>query len=89
MIIKAFKNRLYRADMALISGADEIVITDVEYFPKVLNAVNNMINVLLRGYPCLLSPPLYFLTMLISAGQEKDTVAFQAVIACEGVCGNC
>ena len=83
--VDAAEDLLHDALMALLRRADEIIVADVEAFPEILEARNDLVDVFdwrHAGFFCLL---LNLLAVLIRARQKKDIIADQAVKAGNGV----
>ena len=77
--IDAAKNLLHYLLVALLSGADEIIIGNAQAAPEFLKASNNLVHIRLRRHACFLCLLLYLLAVLIGAGQEKHVIPRQAL----------
>ena len=71
--------------MALVGGADEIVIVDVHQLPQILDARNDMVDIFLRGHALVAGLALDLLAVLIGAGEEMHVVAGELLEAGHGI----
>ena len=65
--------------MPLLSGADKIVVGDVEYLPSVAEALADAVAKLLRVNASLVGGLINFFSMLVGAGQEVGVESVEAV----------
>jgi hypothetical protein len=66
--------------MRIIRGADERVIGDIKDPPKIFKMDAKLIAVLFWGNASLLRGILYFLAVLIHAGQKKNIIAALSLV---------
>ena len=71
--------------MIIIGRADKAVIGDVHELPQGMEAVNNLIHILLRGDALLGSLALYLLAVLIRTGQEVHVIPRKTLVACKRI----
>ena len=74
--------------MMLVGRPDEPVIGNVQQLPEILDADDNLIDILLGRHALGFGLALDFLAMLVRAGQEHDIIALQPFVAGHGVGGN-
>ena len=79
--IDAAEDFLHHLLMALLRGADEIVIGNAQLFPKELEPCHNLVHISLWRNPCLLGLLLDLLAVLVRASQEKDIMPRQPLVA--------
>ena len=71
--------------MALLTGADEVIVGDIQTLPEQLKVSDNSVNILNRSYALFLCLTLDFQTMLVTAGQKENVLALQTMEACQAV----
>lgn len=67
------------------SGAAEAIVLDVELLPKVLEAADDLVAVLLGRSPMFLGSALDLLAMLVSACDHQRGPTLHALVAAEGI----
>ena len=85
LIVELAENLLNRLNMTLVRRADEVAVINVHQLPQILDARDDMIDILLRGHAGFLRLALDFLTMLIRSGQEKHIIARLLLEARHGI----
>ena len=71
--------------VALLGGADEVVVGDVQLLPRLLVQRGDRVDELLRRLAGGVGRVLHLLAVLVGAGEEVDLLAEQAVPPGEGV----
>ena len=66
------KKVLYYIDVALLGGANEVVVRDVKTAPEVLKTDNHFVAVLLGCFPPLPGGLFHLLAVLICTGEKHD-----------------
>ena len=77
--IDAVEDLLHDAFVALLGRADEVIVADIEAFPEILEACDDLVDVLDRRDACLFCLLLDFLAVLVGARQEEDILADEAM----------
>ena len=85
LVIDALEDVLYKHIVALLRGADKIVIRDAKQPPEFLEARNNAVNVLNGGHALLCGRLLDLLPVLIRAGQKEHIIARKPLEACNRI----
>ena len=85
-LIKDFlKDRLYHFVMACFGRADEIVMTDAEFFPQHLERSHDLVDVLDRAQSVFRRLTLDFLAMFVRPCQKEDVAPGQALESGHGI----
>ena len=71
--------------MALLGGADKIVVGNLQPFPQALERGHNFIYIFNRGDPQIFRFALDLLAVLVAAGEEKYIFPFGPVITGDGI----
>ena len=85
LVVQLAEDLLHRLDMAVVRGADEIVVLDVHQLPQVLDPGDNPVHILLGRLSQGLRLLLDLLAVLIGSGQEKHVVSRQLLEPGHGV----
>ena len=89
-IPNALENFLHNRLMTRLARADKIVVRYVKQLPKLLETVNNRVDVLKRRLALSLRGALNFLPVLVAARQEKNfTAAMASAIVVQYACPMC
>ena len=81
LIVKLFKYLFNNRFMIVISSTDKFIIADIQISIILFNAVCDLIGVFLRFNMILFCQFLYFLTVLVGAGQHKYIIPDQSMIS--------
>ena len=87
LIVQLPEDLLDGLDVALVRGADEVVILHVHQLPEVLDARDDLVDIGLWGHASRGGLALDLLAVLVRAGQEEDVVAGLLLEARHGVGG--
>ncbi len=85
LIVQLLENLLHALHMALIRGADEIIIADVHQLPQILNAGHDVVHISLGSHALILRLALNLLAVLIRTRQEIRIIAGHPLEASHGV----
>ena len=88
VVVTGLQKLLHAGAVAWFGGANEIVVADVEFLPRISKKWSNRIGEFLWCHTCGISGLLNFQAVLIGAGQEVDLVASHAVPAGKGIADN-
>ena len=88
LVVELLRQPLHRADMALLRGADEVVVGDLEPLPDLLPAGHDPVGPRLRIEPGCGGRQGHLLAVLVGSGEKVDPLAAQAVVARQEICGN-
>ncbi len=86
VVIEGLQELLDAGDVALLGGADEVVVGDVEVAPELLELGELAVAPLLGGHAVLGCGLRDLLAVLVEAGEEVHVLAVEAVEAGDGVC---
>ena len=85
LLVDAVEDFLHDALVAFLRRADEVVVADVEAFPEILEARDDLVRVFDGLDAGLFGLLLDFLPVLVRARQEEDVIARETVIPRDGV----
>ena len=88
LLVKLAEDLLHGLYMALVGGADEVVVIHIHQFPQILDACHDLVHIGLRGHALGLGLALDLLAVLVRAGEEVGVIAFQLLEAGGGVGGD-
>ena len=83
--VNAPEDLLHDLYVAIFGGADEVVVTDGEALPELLESGDDGIHILERGDAFFCRGALNFLPVFITAGKKKDIVSRQPLKAGDGI----
>jgi len=72
----------------IVGRADEAVVGDIHQLPKILDAGDDMVDILLRRNAGRLGLLLDLLAVFVGAGQEHHVIALQPLVARHDVGGD-
>ena len=75
LLVELFEDLLHGLDVALVGGADEVVVLDVHQLPQILGGGDDLIDKLLGRLAGLRGLALDLLAVLVRAGEEIGVVA--------------
>ena len=81
LVVQGPEYLLHGGNVVVVRGADKSVVAYAHGFPKALEVR----NVLLRGDALFLRLKLYFLTVLVSSGEEHHVIALHSLETRDGV----
>ena len=88
LLVKLAEDLLHGLHVALVRGADEVVVVHIHQFPQVFDARHDLVHVGLRGHALGSCLALDLLAVLVSAGEEVGVIALQLLEAGGGVGGD-
>ena len=77
--VDAVEDLLHDALVTLLCRADEVIVADIEAFPEILEACDDLVDVLDWRDACLFCLLLDLLAVLVGARQEEDILADEAM----------
>ena len=75
LLVELLEDLLHGLDVALVGGADEVVVLDVHQLPQILGGGDDLIDKFLGRLASLRGLALDLLAMLVRAGEEVGVVA--------------
>ena len=88
LLVELAEDLLHGLHVALVRGADEVVVVHIHQFPQVFDACHDLVHIGLRGHALGLGLALDLLAVLVRAGEEVGVIAFQLFEAGGGVGGD-
>ena len=85
VVVTGLEQALNSDAMAIFGGADEVVVGDVEFAPRVGEQRGNGVDELAWGHAGGVGGLLNLQAVLVGAGEEVDVLAEQALPAAQGV----
>ena len=89
VVIGTLEQHLHHFLMTFFGGTNEVIIGNIQFFPKLLEHANNLIGVFNRGNPCFFGFLFNLLAVFIRTGQEKDIIAVQTLETSHAVRNGC
>ncbi len=88
LIVELPEDLLHDLHVALVGGADEVVVFDVHQLPQILGLGDDFVHELLGRHAGGLGLALDLLSVLVGAGEEEGVVAQHLLEAGHGVGGH-
>ena len=88
LLIEFDEDLLDAADVFFVRRADELIIGNVHQFPKILDARDNLVDVLFRRDALLLGFALDLLSVFVRPGQEHHVIARHSLEAAHRIGGH-